>query len=210
MNAVERELRLYVAENGKVPYSLWLHSLKDSRARAMIRVRLNRIRLGNFGDCKPVGDGVKELRIDYGPGYRVYFGQVDQRIVLLLCGGINRPRAGILKKPAHTGRITGEEKMATSKSYAKALIRELKDPREAAEYLSMALEDGNMEVFLLALKDVAEALGGGFSKLSRKTRLNRENLYRMLSEKGNPELRSMGALLGALGLKLSVDVKKAS
>jgi probable addiction module antidote protein len=104
----------------------------------------------------------------------------------------------------------GEEKMATSKSYTKALIRELKDPREAAEYLSMALEDGNMEVFLLALKDVAEALGGGFSKLSRKTHLNRENLYRMLSDKGNPELRSMGALLGALGLKLSVDVKKAS
>lgn len=90
------------------------------------------------------------------------------------------------------------------------LIRELKDPREAAEYLSAALEDGNMEVFLLALKDVAEALGGGFSKLSGKTRLNRENLYRMLSEKGNPELRSMGALLDALGLKLSVHVKKAS
>lgn len=87
MNAVERELRLYVAENGKIPYSLWLHSLKDIRARAVIRVRLNRIRLGNFGDCKPVGDGVKELRIDHGPGYRVYFGLVDQRIVLLLCGG---------------------------------------------------------------------------------------------------------------------------
>jgi probable addiction module antidote protein len=103
-----------------------------------------------------------------------------------------------------------EEKMATSKSYTKALNRGLKDPREAAEYLSAALEDGNMEVFLLALKDVAEARGGGFSKLSRKTRLNRENLYRMLSEKGNPELRSMGALLDALGLKLTIDVKKAS
>ena len=52
------------------------------------------------------------------------------------------------------------------KSYAKERIRELKDPMEAAEYLSSALEDGNMEVFLLALKDVAEALGGGFSKPS--------------------------------------------
>lgn len=100
--------------------------------------------------------------------------------------------------------------MGTSKSYRKELIRELKNPKEAAEYLSAALEDGNMEVFLLALKDVAEALGGGFSKLSRKARLNRENLYRMLSEKGNPELRSMGVLLDALGLKLSVHVKKAS
>jgi putative addiction module killer protein len=87
VNAVEGELRLYVAGNGKVPYSLWLHSLKDIRTRAVIRVRLNRIRLGNFGDCKSVGEGVMELRIDHGPGYRVYFGQLDQRIVLLLCGG---------------------------------------------------------------------------------------------------------------------------
>lgn len=100
--------------------------------------------------------------------------------------------------------------MGTSKSYTKELIRELKDPREAAEYLSAALEDGNIEGFLLALRDVAEALGGGLSKLSRKTRLNRENLYRMLSDKGNPELRSMGTLLDVLGLKLSVHVKKAS
>ena len=87
MDAVERKFRLYVTGNGKVPYSLWLHSLKDIRTRAVIRVRLNRIRLGNFGDCKSVGEGVMELRIDHGPGYRVYFGQVDQRIVLLLCGG---------------------------------------------------------------------------------------------------------------------------
>jgi putative addiction module killer protein len=87
VDAVERELRLYVTGNGKVPFSLWLNSLRDIRARAVIRVRLNRIRLGNFGDCKSVGEGVMELRIDHGPGYRVYFGQVDQRIVLLLCGG---------------------------------------------------------------------------------------------------------------------------
>jgi putative addiction module killer protein len=87
VDAVERELRLYVTGNRKIPFSLWLNSLRDIRVRAVIRVRLNRIRLGNFGDCKSVGEGVKELRIDHGPGYRVYFGQVDQRIVLLLCGG---------------------------------------------------------------------------------------------------------------------------
>lgn len=87
MDAVEREIRLYVTENGKIPFSLWLNSLRDIRARAVIRVRLNRIRLGNFGDCKSVGEGVTELRIDHGPGYRVYFGEVAQRIVLLLCGG---------------------------------------------------------------------------------------------------------------------------
>ncbi len=87
MHAREREIRLYVTRTGKVPYSRWLSSLKDVRARAVIRVRLNRIRLGNFGDCRSVGEGVMELRIDHGPGYRVYFGRVGNRIVLLLCGG---------------------------------------------------------------------------------------------------------------------------
>lgn len=87
MDTVESEIRLYATRNGKVPYSRWLNSLKDVRGRAVIRVRLNRIRLGNFGDCRTVGEGVMELRIDHGPGYRVYFGRVGRRIVLLLCGG---------------------------------------------------------------------------------------------------------------------------
>ena len=100
--------------------------------------------------------------------------------------------------------------MPKSKGYKEELIQSLKDPKEAAEYLNAALEERSPEIFLLALKDVAEALGGGMSKLARKTRLNRENLYRMLSEKGNPELRSMGTLLNALGFKLAIEVKKAS
>jgi len=61
-------------------------------------VRLNRIRLGNFGDCKSLGEGVMELRIDHGPGYRVYFGQVDRRIVLLLCGGDKSPQGRDMEK----------------------------------------------------------------------------------------------------------------
>jgi probable addiction module antidote protein len=100
--------------------------------------------------------------------------------------------------------------MKKSKSYKDELILSLKNPKEAAEYLNAALEEGEPEAFLLALKDVAEALGGGMSKLARKTRLNRENLYRMLSEKGNPELRSMGTLLNALGFKLAIEVRRAS
>jgi putative addiction module killer protein len=82
-----KELRVYVTEQGRAPFSEWLASLDDARARAKIRVRLDRVRLGNFGDCHGVGEGVQELRIDYGPGYRVYFGQVALTIVLLLCGG---------------------------------------------------------------------------------------------------------------------------
>ena len=77
---------------------MWLAALKDARARARIRARLNRVRLGNFGDCKNVGDGVSELRVDYGPGYRVYFGKEDHRIVVLLCGGDKRRQGSDIER----------------------------------------------------------------------------------------------------------------
>jgi len=70
-----------------VPAADWTASLKDARTVAIIRARMNRIRLGNFGDCKPVGGGVHELRIDFGPGYRIYFGRKGRSVVVLLCGG---------------------------------------------------------------------------------------------------------------------------
>lgn len=87
MEATPKELRIYLTTEGREPFSEWLESLRDQRARAKIRVRLDRVSLGNFGDCRTVGDGIQELRIDYGPGYRVYFGQEGPTIVLLLCGG---------------------------------------------------------------------------------------------------------------------------
>lgn len=87
MGATPRDIQIYVTEGGRAPFSEWLASLRDSKARAKIRVRLDRVSLGNLGDCHGVGDGVQELRIDYGPGYRVYFGQLGSTIVLLLCGG---------------------------------------------------------------------------------------------------------------------------
>ncbi|MBI4412011.1 MAG: putative addiction module antidote protein [Deltaproteobacteria bacterium] len=94
-----------------------------------------------------------------------------------------------------------------TESYRDWLIESLKDPKEAAGYLTACLEDGDPDVFLLALRDVAEAFGG-IAKLSKKTRLNRENLYRMLSKRGNPELYSLDKLLHALGFCLSVQVSK--
>ena len=100
--------------------------------------------------------------------------------------------------------------MARSKSYRKDLIESLKDLNEAVAYLNAALEDGDPEVFLLALRDVAEARGGGMTRLSEKTKLNRENLYRILSEQGNPELASLETLLDALDLSLAIRPKEPS
>ncbi len=66
---------------------VWLEALKDLRAKAHIQARMVRVAAGNFGDCKPLRDGVQELRIDYGPGYRVYLSRQGPILVLLLCGG---------------------------------------------------------------------------------------------------------------------------
>jgi probable addiction module antidote protein len=96
--------------------------------------------------------------------------------------------------------------MKRSQPYQESLIAALADPLEAAEYLNAALEDGDKELFLLALRNVAEARLGGMSKLATASGLNRESLYRMLSGKGNPELKSLDKLLHALGLKIAVEV----
>jgi probable addiction module antidote protein len=93
----------------------------------------------------------------------------------------------------------------TSVSYETGLKEDLTDPKEAAAYLNAALEDGSKEVFLLALRDVVESIG--ITKIAKEAMLNRENLYRILSEKGNPQLTSLNSLLGTLGLKLAIEVK---
>jgi putative addiction module killer protein len=68
-------------------FSTWLRKLRDLQTLARIQIRIRRLSLGNFGDVKPVGEGVSELRIDYGPGYRVYFQRTGSLLVLLLIGG---------------------------------------------------------------------------------------------------------------------------
>ena len=96
--------------------------------------------------------------------------------------------------------------MTKTESYKEQLVESLKDPEAAAHYLTACLEDDHPEVFLLALRDIAEA-HGGMRKLSQRTRLNRENLYRMLSKSGNPSLASLGSVLRSLGLRLAVEAE---
>jgi putative addiction module killer protein len=68
-------------------FESWVRDLRDLRAKAKVLARVSNMELGNFGDCKPVGSGVSESRINYGPGYRVYFIQRGEKVVVLLCGG---------------------------------------------------------------------------------------------------------------------------
>ena len=90
----------------------------------------------------------------------------------------------------------------STKDHQKSLLETLKDPKEAAEYLNAALEEGNNELFLLALKNI---VAYGVTNIARKANLNRENLYKMLSEEGNPELASLWSILSSIGLKISID-----
>ena len=82
-----RTLEEYLTPGGESPFGDWLEGLRDRQARAAIRKRLNRIRLGSFGDSKALGGGVHELRVNFGPGYRVYYGIDGETVVVLLCGG---------------------------------------------------------------------------------------------------------------------------
>lgn len=94
-----------------------------------------------------------------------------------------------------------------STNYEDELKKSLASPQEAAAYLNAALEDGEQDVFLLALRDVAAA--HGLAHVARESSLNRENMYRILSSDGNPQLASLGALLDSLGLRLTVEPKQA-
>jgi len=93
-----------------------------------------------------------------------------------------------------------------TKKYQDELIKSLKDPKEASAYLNAALEEKDKAVFLMALRNVAEAFGG-LARISKRAHLNRESLYRMLSKKGNPEITSLEAVLESIGLRLAVEVK---
>jgi len=93
-------------------------------------------------------------------------------------------------------------KKAQTKDYQKFLLEQLKDPEMAAEYLNAALEEKDDALFLLALKNVVESQG--LSKVAKKAHLNRENMYRMLSDKGNPRFSSLMGVVSSLGLSISI------
>ncbi|GAA6617698.1 type II toxin-antitoxin system RelE/ParE family toxin [Scytonema sp. NUACC26] len=96
--AQEKIVLTYETADGRVPFDEWLDALRDTKGRAVIRARINRVRLGLMGDCKPVGDGISEARIDFGPGYRVYFAREGNTIIILLCGGDKRSQTQDISK----------------------------------------------------------------------------------------------------------------
>ena len=90
-------------------FDLWLSKLKDARAKACIIERIRSAERGNFGDCEPVGKTVSEMRIHFGPGYRVYFSRVGPVIYILLCGGVKRTQKNDIAKAHEIAKVLREE-----------------------------------------------------------------------------------------------------
>src|SRR5215470_16169041 len=145
-------IEIYIARTGSVPFEEWLLRLRDARTRARIRARLARVRLGNFGDAHAVGGGVWELRIDYGPGYRVYYTQSGPAISSCFVVEIRLPRLQISGRQRRLGPSTrrGGSMSRLTKNYRESLLQALQDSQEAAEYLTAVLEEGDRATFLLA------------------------------------------------------------
>lgn len=93
VEVVKKEIRHYQTIDGKVPYQEWFNSLKNQKAKAIIEKRLDRVEEGNLGEWNSVGHGVYEMKIHYGSGYRIYFGQDGPILIILLCGGDKRTQA---------------------------------------------------------------------------------------------------------------------
>lgn len=96
--AKPKRVIIYADDAGKEPFTEWLYALRDIMGRKRILARVTRLEQGNYGDCEPIGDGLSELRMFFGSGYRVYFGEHGGNIVVLLCGGDKATQSKVIQQ----------------------------------------------------------------------------------------------------------------
>lgn len=167
---------------------------------------MRRLALGNPGDVKPVGEGVSELRIHYGPGYRVYYLQRGSLLIVLLCGGDKSAQA---KDIAFFGSEAGEggiKLTIETRPFDPAAY--LDSPEAMLAYLEGAFADGDAGEIADALGVVARARG--MSQLADETGLTRQALYKTLSSDGNPEFATVLKVIRALGFRLHPEPASAA
>ena len=180
----------------------WLKRLKDAQAAARIVARIRRMEMGNPGDVRSIGKGTMEMRIAYGPGYRVYYVQHGVSIVILLCAGDKRTQQRDIKSsPGTCGRTV----MTRTTRFDAADYLDSEERQIA--YITAALETGDADFVRDALGLVARARGMG--EIAKSAGLNRESLYKALGESGNPEFGTVMRVLQAMGLTLSARLTTA-
>ena len=175
-NTRPRRLQAYRTSSGREPFTEWLISIHDRNTRNRIERRLDRIRYGNLGDYGSVGSGVFEVRLHFGPGYRVYFGEVDDTIV----------------RHNHE-RISNMGRNSNGTVYFRYLDVALEEYQE----------DGDTPFFLMGLQSVVEAQGG-VSAVAKKIGVVPQVLSDMLSSEKPTRIDLLSAVLTALGCRLSI------
>jgi len=165
---------------------------------------------GNSGDFKPAGEGVSEIRIHCGPGYRVYFKKIGHRVAILLAGGNKRDQSKDIKTALRLSRNLEELFMARTKTSKYDVTEHLRNPEEMAAYLEACLEEANGDAALIAkaLGDIARAKG--MTQVARDAGLSRESLYKALSGERSPGFDTVIKVIGALGLELHARAVQAN
>lgn len=164
---------------------------------------------GSPGDVRPVGAGVSELRVNYGPGYRVYYLQQGQRLILLLCGGDKSTQG----KDIEAALVNGEnpERRTALMSEENAVFTPydtadyLTSREDAAAYLEAVMEEAGDDPAFIAQALGTIARSGNLSELARNVGMSREGLYKALSSDGNPSFATISKVARALGLRIHFE-----
>lgn len=177
----------------------WERGLKDQRARAAIAARLFRLANGLAGDVAPIGEGISELRIHYGPGYPSTFGSGAMKSSFCCAAATRARRVATSRK--QSSLPLNETTEMTEKLYDYDPVGALKSDEAIEVFLTDAFETGDARYIAKALGVVARAKG--MTRIARETGLAREQLYKSLSENGNPTLETTLAVLKAIGFEIT-------
>ncbi len=185
-------------------FKWWVRGLRDRRAVARINARLRNISIGNLGDTKLVGDGISEIRIHHGPGYRIYFIREGTSVIILLCGGDKGSQRRDVERARNLAVDWRSQEMAEAFSEWDA-TRELRTEEDIRLYLEACADEdpGDGSLIRAALNDIART--ESMSRLASEAGMSREGLNEALSEDGNPTLATVMQITNALGMHLRIS-----
>lgn len=187
-------------------FAAWHTGLRDMRAKVAIARRIERIQAGTLGDVKSLGGVVSELRVDIGPGYRLYFTMRKRVVVILLCGGDKKTQRADIRHAQKNGRrgvIVKAKAKKNEKLVPFDMAAFLDSPEAIAEYLTQVLADGEPDELLRALGHIAKARG--MAQIAEDAGMGRESLYKALAPGAHPRYDTVLKVMRSLGVRLAAE-----